>query len=63
MKGGYLKTIILVAIIVGGVAAFWAGLRVGLRSEHPLLTVASGSMMPTLNRGDLIVVQGISDYS
>jgi len=58
MKNSYLKTAILVAIIIGGVIAFWFGLRVGLGTEYPLLTVASGSMVPTLNVGDLIVVQG-----
>ncbi len=58
MKNSYLKTAVLVAIIIGGVIAFWFGLRVGLGTEYPLLTVASGSMVPTLNVGDLIVVQG-----
>ncbi len=58
MKNSYLKTAVLAAIIIGGVIAFWFGLRVGLGTEYPLLTVASGSMVPTLNVGDLIVVQG-----
>jgi len=43
--------------------AFWFGLRVGLRTEYPLLTVASGSMIPTLNVGDLILVQGVVNYT
>lgn len=43
--------------------AFWFGLRAGLRTEYPLLTVASGSMIPTLNVGDLIVVQGVLNAS
>lgn len=38
--------------------AFWYGMRAGLRTDYPLLTVASGSMVPTLNVGDLIAVQG-----
>lgn len=33
-------------------------LRLFLGVKHPLLVVSSGSMMPTLNIGDLIVVQG-----
>jgi len=57
------KTVVLIAIIIGGVAAFWFGLRAALGTEYPLLTVASGSMEPTLYRGDLIVVQGISNFS
>jgi signal peptidase len=63
MKNSYVKTIVLAAIIIGGVMAFWFGLRLGLGTEYPLLTVASGSMVPTLNIGDLIVVQGVSDVS
>jgi len=63
MKHGYVKTVILAVIIIGGVMAFWFGLRAGLRTEYPLLTVASGSMIPTLNVGDLILVQGAPDAS
>ena len=47
----------LVLMIVS-VFAFWYGLKAVLRTEYPLLAVASGSMTPTLNVGDLIVVQG-----
>jgi signal peptidase len=50
-------------IIIGGVVAFWFGLQAGLGTQYPLLTVASGSMIPTLNVGDLIAVQGIANYS
>jgi signal peptidase I len=46
-----------------GVFAFWFGLKTFFQTEYPLLAVASGSMTPTLNIGDLIVVQGISDAS
>ncbi len=60
-KNDYITTIILAAILLGGVFAFWFGLRIGFRTENPLLAVASGSMVPTLNVGDLIVVQGVSD--
>jgi len=40
--------------------AFWFGLRAALRTDYPLLAVASGSMIGPygLNIGDLIVVQG-----
>ena len=34
-----------------------------MRTEYPLLTVASGSMVPTLNIGDLILVQGVENAS
>jgi len=44
--------------MIGIVFAFWYGLKAMLKTEYPLLAVASGSMTPTLNVGDLIVVQG-----
>jgi signal peptidase len=63
LKNSYVKTVILAVIIIGGVMGFWLGLKAGLRTEYPLLTVASGSMIPTLNIGDLIVVQGVLNAS
>ncbi len=62
-RNSYVKTVILAAIIIGGVMGFWLGLKAGLRTEYPLLTVASGSMVPTLNIGDLIAVQGVENPS
>jgi signal peptidase len=63
LKNSYVKTVILAVIIIGGVMGFWLGLKAGLRTEYPLLTVASGSMVPTLNVGDLIAVQGVENAS
>ena len=34
-----------------------------LRSQIPLATVASGSMLPLLERGDLVFVQGVDAHS
>lgn len=58
LKNETVQTIILIAIIIGVVATFWFGLRFALRTDYPLLAVASGSMEDTLFRGDLIMVQG-----
>jgi signal peptidase len=63
LKSSYVKTILLAAIILGSVVAFWFGVRAVYRTDYPLLTVASGSMIPTLNIGDLIVVQGVLNVS
>lgn len=49
---------ILLLIIIVCIAGFWLGLKAYLTTDYPLLAVASGSMEPTLNEGDLIVVQG-----
>ena len=58
LKNEYVKSLILLAIILGSIVAFWFGLRFYLRTDYPLLAVASGSMMPTLDVGDLIIVRG-----
>ncbi len=48
------------AITIAGVAVFWFGLRFALRTDYPLLAVISRSMLPTLNVGDDIIVQGVN---
>lgn len=63
LKSGYVKTLLLAVIILGSVVAFWFGIRAVYQTDYPLLTVASGSMRPTLNIGDLIAVQGILNVS
>jgi len=52
-----------VLIVLGGVVVFWLSLRAALKSEYPLLPIDSESMRPTLNIGDLVVVQGLSNAS
>lgn len=63
LKNDYVKTAVLLFIIIISVFAFWFGLRAALATEFPLCGVASGSMIPTLQVGDLIIVQGVSDAS
>ncbi len=58
LKSSYAKTAITFLVIVIGVVAFWFGVRAVLGTEYPLLAVASGSMEPTLNTGDIIIVRG-----
>jgi len=61
LKREYVKTAILLAVVVVSVFAFWIGLTTALKTEYPMLAVASGSMEPTLYKGDLIMVQGVSN--
>jgi len=58
LRNEVVQTVLLVAITIGGVFAFWFGLRLAFRTDFPLLAVASGSMEPVFYRGDMIVVQG-----
>ena len=46
--------VILFAVTLGSVGA----LRVALHTDSPLMVVSSGSMIPTLNVGDIIIVRG-----
>jgi len=61
LKREYVKTAILLAVVVVSVFAFWIGLTTALKTEYPMLAVASGSMEPTLDKCDLIMVQGVLD--
>jgi signal peptidase I len=50
-------------IVLSSAVAFWFGLKAALKSEFPLLPIDTEGMRPTLNSGDLAVVQGFSDTS
>ncbi|MFX1519450.1 MAG: signal peptidase I [Promethearchaeota archaeon] len=55
------ETVVLIIIAVVGSYAVFIGLEVGLGTypESPLRAVSSGSMRPTYNVGDLLVIQNI----
>jgi signal peptidase len=63
LKNEWVKTVIMLAIVLIAFFAFWFGIRFALATEYPLLAVASPSMVPTLNVGDLIAVHGVSNVS
>jgi signal peptidase I len=48
----------MIILINGVVFGSWFGVQWVLGTEYPALAVASTSMLPTLNVGDLIIVQG-----
>jgi signal peptidase I len=58
LKNEKVQTAIMLAATVVGFVIFWYGLIAVFRTEHPLMAVATGSMRPTLEVGDLIIVQG-----
>ncbi len=63
LKNEWVQTGIMLAIVLIAFFSFWFGLRYALATDSPLLAVASGSMVPKLNIGDLIIVHGISNFS
>ncbi|MGB9960436.1 MAG: signal peptidase I [Candidatus Bathyarchaeales archaeon] len=58
-KNEYFQTAVTIAIIFMIVFGFYFGSQIILGTEYPALAVASGSMLPTLNIGDLIIVQKV----
>jgi len=64
LRKDYVKTAILIIIVIGSLLSFWFGTKVVFRTDiFPFMTVVSGSMEPTLPVGSLIVVQGYVDPS
>jgi len=55
----YVKTATMVILIIAIFSGFWFGSQMALNTHYPALAVASTSMLPTLNVGDLIIVQGV----
>ena len=50
--------LLLILIAIGGTFAFMGILRVSLKTENPLVVVISDSMEPTIDIGDMLVIQG-----
>jgi signal peptidase I len=63
LKNNYVKTAILIVIVLGSGVSLIFGIKAVLRTEYPLMVVATPSMVPTLPVGTLIVVQGYADRS
>ena len=52
------KLIMLAVLVISISYGGWAALRFTLATENPVLVVVSGSMVPTLNVGDIIFIRG-----
>ncbi|MGC8572007.1 MAG: hypothetical protein ACP5RI_02270 [Candidatus Micrarchaeia archaeon] len=59
-ESGLKKNIIEIVIALVIVIIFWILIKILLNSPVPIDVVPSCSMLPHLNRGDLIIVQGIN---
>ncbi|MEM2104124.1 MAG: signal peptidase I [Candidatus Bathyarchaeia archaeon] len=58
----YVKTVITLALMFLLLLCLLFGAQLALGTEYPALAVASGSMLPTLNIGDLIIVQKVEPF-
>jgi len=58
-KNDYFQTAITIALIFLIVLGIYYGAQTALGTPYPALAVASDSMFPTLNIGDLIIVQKV----
>lgn len=52
------KGLFLVALVLLTAIGVWGAIRFVLNTEYPVLVVSSGSMVPTLEVGALIVIRG-----
>ncbi|MHA1721436.1 MAG: signal peptidase I [Promethearchaeota archaeon] len=50
--------LLMIAVAVGGTFAFLGILRLSLHTDNPLVVVTSESMVPTINVGDILVIEG-----
>lgn len=53
------RVILLIILLFAATYGSVEVLRIGLNAESPLMVVSSGSMIPTLNVGDIIIVRGV----
>jgi len=53
------KLIMLAVLVISLSYGGWSALRIVSATEHPLLVVVSGSMVPTFNVGDIIYIKGV----
>jgi len=58
-KNEYFQTVLMIVLMVVVVFGFWYGSQLVLNTQYPALAVVSTSMLPTLNVGDVIIVQGL----
>ena len=58
-KNEYFQTAIMIILTVVIVSGLWYGCQRVLNTQYPALAVVSTSMLPTLNVGDVIIVQGL----
>jgi signal peptidase len=57
------RVLILIAILFAATYGGVEVMRLALHTDSPLMVVSSGSMVPVLNVGDIIIVRGVDPQS
>jgi signal peptidase len=57
------RVVVLIVILFGATMGSVGAMRVALHTDSPLMVVSSGSMIPVLNVGDIIIVRGADPAS
>ena len=53
--------IFYLAVLLGLIYGIPKGLAYVLKTDHPMASITSGSMWPSLKRGDLILIKGVEN--
>jgi signal peptidase len=59
LKNPTVRVVILIVILFAATYGGVEVMRLALHTESPLMVVSSGSMVPVLNVGDIIIVRGV----
>jgi len=59
LKNPTVRVLILIAILFAATYGGVEVMRLALHTDSPLMVVSSGSMVPVLNVGDIIIVRGV----
>ena len=57
------EIVVLIVLVIGLYIIFTGGLKLALNTDTPIMVVVSGSMRPTININDLIIVQGVDPHT
>jgi len=52
--------VLYIGLLIGLIFGIPKGLSYFLKTEHPMASITSGSMWPSLKRGDLILIKGVN---
>ena len=61
-RSHWFRALTTVAILLVGMGVTWVGFRMALGTPTPFFVVSSGSMVPALNVGDVIITKNGASF-